>query len=70
MQFCKIRFTNGPEHTAGIVLDADKVRSMTVCDASRYFPLYEVPKMRRYDTSPAFNTWDEAFHYNFEDAAK
>jgi len=62
----KIRFTdprNGA--TAGLILDSDKLAKMSVSDASQLFPYYESAKMTRFETSPEYETWEQAFAHCF-----
>jgi hypothetical protein len=66
--FCKIRFVSEYHHgaTAGLILEASKMKGKTIADLSRYFPVSEFRKMDRLERSPFFATWDEAFNYTFK----
>ena len=70
--FTKIRFSNhatstDPECcTAGLVIDSDKLKGMSITDVSRLYPMSEARKMRGVlQVSKDFDTWNEAFHYQF-----
>ena len=68
--FQKIRLhatSNDPEHcTAGLVLDSDKLRGMSISDVSRLFPMSEARKMRGVlQVSRKYSTWNEAFQHQF-----
>ena len=63
--FVKVRFTNGAESTAGLIMPYDKVKHSTITELSRAFPYSEAPKMKRLDISPAYETWEEAFNHKF-----
>ena len=65
MKYVKIRFGNGWEHTAGLVIPADKYRNSTVSELSQLYPYSEVPKMRTFQVSEEYNTWDAAFLHTF-----
>jgi hypothetical protein len=67
MAFVKYRFTsknNG--NTAGLVLDTSKHKRTSVTELSRAFPYSESAKMERLEISPEYETWEEAFHHEFE----
>jgi len=62
--FHKVRFTSkahGP--TAGIVLEGDKIGS--IAEVSLFFPYHEARKMERYEVSPGFAEWRDAFNFDF-----
>lgn len=63
----KIRFTSRNGSTAGLVFDSLKIERSSVSELSRFFPYSEASKMARIQVSPKFNTWEEAFEYQFED---
>jgi hypothetical protein len=63
--YVKIRFTNGTEHTAGLVLTTSTVRGMGVGELSRLYPVSEARCMARLQISPAYSTWDLAFTHEF-----
>jgi hypothetical protein len=65
-QYKKVRFTSKHGSTAGLILERDKLEDMTIEDVSRLFTLYESPKMQRFEHSPAFDSFDDAFDYQFE----
>jgi hypothetical protein len=56
--------------TAGLVLDIDRFRNMSITDVSRLFPYSEAGKMERLRRSPLFPTWDEAFEFDFDVAVE
>ena len=62
--FQKVWFSKGSEKTAGLIVPAEKLHTMTVSDISRLFPISESLKMARFHTSPVFATWDEAFAFS------
>ena len=68
----KIRFSNhatstDPEQcTAGLVLDSDKLKSMTISEVSALYPMSEARKMRGvFQVSRKYETWDAAFNHQF-----
>lgn len=65
-QFCKVIFYGARGKTAGIVLPTDKVIGATAAKLSRYFPVSEAMKMEKIYVSDAFDTWEEAFHFQPE----
>jgi len=64
--YCKIRFVSKYGQTAGLIMSATALTGKTIADLSRYFPIGECNKMDRFQRSPFFATWDEAFAYTFE----
>ena len=64
-QYVKVRFTNGTESTAGLVLDYEKVRDATVSELSKYFPMSEANKMHKVIMSHPYDTWLDAFNHQF-----
>lgn len=65
-KFRKFRFTNGKEHTAALIMESAKLIKMPVTEVSRLFPYSEAPKMRTFEMSPAYETWEQAFEYQFK----
>jgi hypothetical protein len=67
-QYCKIRFMSKYHHgeTAGLILTDDALKGKTIADLSRYYPVGECNKMDRLQRSPFFQTWEEAFRYEFK----
>ena len=61
----KVRFTNGSEHTAGLIFDELELAKMSISDISRLFPYSESPKMRRIEFSPPFISWEGCFNHQF-----
>ena len=66
--FVKVRFTGRGGATAGLVIADDDER--TVADLSRMFPYSESNKMQRFERSPAYETFDEAFRHTFPDLSE
>ena len=64
-QYKKIRFTSKHGATAGLILERDKLWGMTIEDVSRLFPIYETPKMHHLEQSPIFDSFEDAFNYQF-----
>ena len=64
----KVRFTS-KEHgsTAGLVL-TDEHFPVVLTAVSRLFPVSEFRKMELFQQSPPFQTWDEAFNYQFSES--
>jgi hypothetical protein len=72
MGYIKVRFTS-KQHgsTAGMVLDAHRLYTMRLSNLSKIFGYREALKMERVQMSPEFNTFIEAFEYQFpEDDSK
>ncbi len=67
-RYRKIMF-QGPEgRTAGIVVDdawIERNKGDFIGGASRLYPMSECRKMTRMYISPDFDTWDEAFAFEF-----
>lgn len=61
-KFCKIRFSNGTESTAGLVVDAEFAHTASIAELSRMFPCSEAPKMKRLIISHPFDTFEAAFN--------
>lgn len=61
----KIRFTDGREHTAGLVIAESKFRKMTIEQISRLFPMSEAMRMRTLQVSPEYPTKEDAFEHEF-----
>ena len=62
----KIRFYSkvyGP--TAGLVVDATKLKAMTIQEISRLFPYTETMKMISFEQSEDYQTFELAFHHTF-----
>ena len=66
--YCKIRFVSKYHHgaTAGLIFTATKLKGKTIADISRFFPYSEANKMDRLQRSPFFESWDDAFNYEFK----
>lgn len=65
MNYQKVRFTDGKQSTAGLIVkDAG---NKTISQLSRMFPDYEAPKMKRLQVSPKFETYEQAFSYEFDE---
>ena len=67
MAYVKVWFGRPPyaaeDVTAGLIFDYDKIKSMSIEDVSRCFPMRESVKMHKIFRSPQFPTWDEAFAF-------
>lgn len=63
--FRKVRFYSIHGETAGLVLTETKFRQVTLNNLSRMFPDSECLKMGRVQYSPLFDTWNEAFLFDF-----
>lgn len=66
MRYRKIRFyskEHGP--TAGLVVRFDGKTMYTLTQLSKLFPITEAPKMKRFQAGPIFDTWEEAFNFEF-----
>ena len=70
----KIRFSlhatsNDPEHcTAGLIVESDKLKSMTMGEISRMFPNWETVKMRGVlQVSRQFDSFNAAFNHQFSE---
>ena len=64
--YCKIRFTSKYGQTAGLIVTAEAMKGKTLGELSRYFPVGEYNKMDRFEQSPYFPTWSEAFAFTFD----
>ena len=66
MAYQKVRFYSKRHGvTAGLIIHRDRKTLQTVDSLSRLFPVSEAPKMERLQASPLFDTWDEAFAFEF-----
>ena len=65
-QYRKIRFTGPAGATAGLILDTDKYKSMSIDQMSRLYPYTEANKMHRFEVSPVYATWEQAFEHEFD----
>jgi len=72
INYVKVRFTSRRHGvTAGLVVTTDSARPrIDASNASRLFPLSEAPKMKTFQRSPPFATWQEAFDYTFEEPCR
>jgi len=66
--YIKIRFRSKYGETAGIVLAFERYDAMTVTELSRLFPMSECLKMGYLEKSPVFESWDNAFLFDFDDS--
>jgi len=51
--------------TAALILDSDKLDSMSVTEISKLFPYYESMKMMFLEISAKFDSFDDAFNADF-----
>jgi hypothetical protein len=66
--FRKIRFTSTHHgSTAGLVIGPSQ-SDWTIGELSRLFPMWEAMKMKRIQSSPFFQTFEEAFNCSFADS--
>lgn len=67
--FVKFRFAkyDGSAATAGLIMDKDKLRAMSIQDISRLFPYSESGKMELFQVSPPYGDWNSAFSHNFNE---
>ncbi len=64
--FYKVRFTSKKHgSTAGIVIQSSTGK-FDVAKLSRNYPYREAMKMVRFERSPRYGSFDEAFAHNFE----
>jgi len=70
--YCKIRFESKYYRgaTGGIVFEANILKGKTITELSRYSPIGEFNRMNRLERSPFFETWNEAFNYEFKQPKK
>lgn len=61
----KIRFSSKRGPTAGLIIETEKLDKMTITEISRLFPLWESGNMTRFERSPNFETWNDAFFFGF-----
>lgn len=65
-QYCKIRFVSKYHGgTTGLILSATALKGKSLSAISRLFPMSEFNKMERFERSPFFPSWDQAFTYTF-----
>lgn len=63
----KIRFTNGKDDaTAGLIIDEARYAKETIDSLSRLYPYSEAGKMKVFQSSLPFETWDQAFAFQFD----
>lgn len=66
MRYRKIRFYSKQYgETAGLVIQHDGKTFHSVEELSRLFPMHEALKMQKFQSSPVFDTWNEAFAFEF-----
>ncbi len=67
-RYSKVKFSNleTGETTAGLVLKDEDITGKTIADISRKFPDYDATKMKQLHISPWFDSWDQAFYFEFE----
>ncbi len=66
MRYRKIRFYSKRHgETAGLVIQHDGKTMHSIEELSRLFPMSEAMKMERFQASPIFETWNEAFEFEF-----
>lgn len=70
MKYAKIWFESKHGKTAGLVIEIKKLDKMTMSEISRLFPYSEAPKMFKLRCSPYFDSWNEAFNFNKENAGE
>ena len=64
----KVRFSNEKGVTAGLVIDSDKLRNMSISEVSSLYPTREARYMTgKFERSPIYPTWEEAFDHIFND---
>ena len=66
-QYKKVRFYHpqlGP--TAGLVVTVKQLQDLGLAGFSRLFPTSEIPKMKRLQMSPPYNTFEDAFNHQFD----
>ena len=66
-QYVKFRFKSKLGATAGLVMALGKFERSNVSELSRLFPYSEALKMAVWQVSPAFDSWDSAFSFTFQD---
>ena len=66
MRYRKIRFYSKQHgETAGLVIQHDGKTFHSIEELSRLFPMHEALKMQKFQSSPVFDTWNEAFAFEF-----
>ena len=66
-KYGKVRFVdNYNGETAGIILTDTQQQDMTISEIGALFPYSEATKMTRLERSKYFDTFNEAFYYNFD----
>lgn len=63
--FYKVRFCSNFGATAGLVIEAERLSSMTISEISKFFPITEATKMHLLEVSPRYATRKEAFEHQF-----
>ena len=64
--YIKFRFSSRQGCTAGLVIESDKFERLSITDLSRFFPYSEARFMRELEVSREFNSWREAFDFDFD----
>ena len=64
--YLKFRFSSRQGSTAGIVIESDKFSNLSITELSRFFPYSESRFMRELEVSSEFNSWREAFDFDFD----
>ena len=64
--YLKFRFTSRQGCTAGLVIESDKFSNLSITELSRFFPYSESRFMRKLEVSREFNSWREAFDFDFD----
>jgi hypothetical protein len=63
----KIRFTNGiDDATAGLIIEDTRYATETIDSLSRLYPYSEAGKMKVFQASLPFPTWEDAFAFQFD----
>lgn len=60
--WCKVWWSTGEETTAGLVIDADRVRRLSLVELSRLWPHSEFAKMQTLHVGPSYTSWEDAFN--------
>ena len=64
--YLKFRFTSRHGCTAGLVIESDKFSNLSITELSRFFPYSESRFMRELEVSREFNSWRDAFDFDFD----
>lgn len=64
--YLKFRFSSRQGCTAGLVIESDKFANLSITELSRFFPYSESRFMRELEVSREFNSWCEAFEFDFD----